>query len=178
MAVRARRAAWRATAGFDLSAGGVEIRGLDELTRALTRFPERLSAARSRAGARVGLHCVREAKANAPRSPTKAQHSKTLKRKRITARRQFFPGGLEKSIECETLANGDVSVFVAKNSFAADYARYIHDEKGVRWFKRGAGTVAKGSRADEKFIERAVNDNAERYRRVYEQEMQREIARL
>ena len=156
----------------------MEIHGLQELERALSRFPERLAAARSRAGARVGLHCVREAKANAPRSPTKAQHSKTLKRKRITSRRQFFPGGLEKSIACETLPNGDVSVFVAKNSFAGEYARYIHDEKGVRWFKRGAGTVAKGSRADEKFIERAVNDNAEKYRRVYEQEFQRELQNL
>ena len=156
----------------------MEIHGLDELTRALSRFPQRLAAARSRAGARIGLHCVREAKANAPRSPTKKQHSKTLKRKRITARRQFFPGGLEKSIAAETLANGDVSVFVAKNSYAADYARYIHDEKGTRWFKRGAGTVAKGARADEKFIERAVNDNAERYRKVYEQEIQKELASL
>ena len=124
------------------------------------------------------MHCVREAKANAPRSPTKKQHSKTLKRKRITARKQFFPGGLEKSIASQTLPNGDVSIFVAKNSFAGDYARYIHDEKGVRWFKRGAGTVAKGSRADEKFIERAVNDNAQKYLLVYEQEIKREIARL
>ena len=156
----------------------MEIHGLTELTKALSRFPERLAAARSRAGAHVGLHCVREAKANAPRSPTKAQHSKTLKRKRITSRRQFFPGGLEKSIQAETLANGDVSVFVAKNSFAADYARYIHDQKGVRWFKRGAGTVAKGARADEKFIERAVNDNAEKYRLVYEQEIRRELQNL
>lgn len=165
-------------ATFDWSAGCVEITGLQELTAALSRFPARLAAARSRAGARIGLHCVREANANAPRSPTKKQHSKTLKRKRITARRQFFPGGLEKSIAAETLPNGDVSVFVAKNSYAADYARYIHDEKGTRWFKRGAGTVAKGARADEKFIERAVNDNAERYRKVYEQEIQKELANL
>lgn len=156
----------------------MEIQGLQELTRALSRFPQRLAAARSRAGALVGLHCVREAKANAPRSPTKKQHSKTLKRKRITARRQFFPGGLEKSIAHEVLPNGDVSVFVARNSFAGAYARYIHDEKGVRWFKRGAGTVAKGSRADEKFIERAVNDNADRYRSVYEQEINKELQSL
>ena len=108
----------------------------------------------------------------------KKQHSKTLKRKRITARRQFFPGELEKAIKYEVLPNGDVSVFVAKNSPAGAYARYIHDEKGVRWFKRGAGTVAKGSRADEKFIERAVNDNAENYRRVYEQEIQKELQNL
>ena len=163
---------------LDLLAGCVDITGLNELTGALARFPQRLTAARVRAGARIGLHCVREAKANAPRSPTKKQHSKTLKRKRITARKQFFPGGLEKSIQAETLANGDVSVFVASNSLAGDYARYIHDEKGVKWFKRGAGTVAKGSRADEKFIARAVADNSERYLMVYQQEIDREVQRL
>ena len=101
-----------------------------------------------------------------------------MKRKRITARKQFFPGGLEKSIQAETLANGDVSVFVASNSLAGEYARYIHDEKGVKWFKRGAGTVAKGSRADEKFIARAVADNSERYLMVYQQEIDREVQRL
>lgn len=101
-----------------------------------------------------------------------------MKRKRITARRQFFPGGLEKSIQAETLANGGVSVFVAANSYAGEYARYIHDEKGRKWWKRGPGTVAKGSRADEKFIERAVNDNAEKYRLVYEQEIRRELQNL
>lgn len=156
----------------------IHVRGLAELTQALSRFPERLAAARSRAGVRIGVHCVGEAKANAPRSPTKTQHSKTLKRKRITSRRQFFPGGLEKSIQAETLAGGTVSVFVAKNSFAAAYARYIHDQKGVRWWKRGAGTVAKGARADEKFIERAVNENAEKYGRVYEQEIRKELREL
>ncbi len=156
----------------------MEINGIEELARALSRFPERLAAARARAGARIGPHCVREAKANAPRSPTKAQRSKTLKRKRTTSRRRFFPGGLEKSIECATLPNGDVSVFVAKNSYAGAYARRIHDEKGVSWSRRGAGTVAKGRRADEKFIARAVDDNAERYKKVYEQEFQRELKSL
>lgn len=154
------------------------IKNLDELQAKLSRFPDLLRAANTRAGRRISLHCVREAKANAPRSPTKAQHSKTLKRKKITARKQFFPGGLEKSIAAGVYPNGDVSVFVAKNSYAAAYARVIHDEKGVRWRKRGAGTVAKGPRADEKFIERAVNDNKDKYRRVYEQEINREIAKL
>ena len=155
-----------------------QIQGLSELTRALSRFPTRLAAARSRAGRLIGDFARQQAKENAPISPKKKLHSKTLKRRRITARRQFFPGELEKAIRAETLANGDVSVFVTKNSNAWKYARYIHDEKGVRWFKRGAGTVEKGWRADEKFIERAVNDNAERYRRVYEQELQRELNRL
>ncbi len=145
--------------------------------RRLRGMSLRLSSAGHRAGKRVGLHCVREAKANAPRSPTKAQYSKTLKRKKITSRRQFFAGGLEKSIAFEILPDGDVSVFVAKNSYAAAYARYIHDEKGVRWHKRGVGTIAKGARADEKFIERAVRDNVEKYEKIYEQEINREVAK-
>ena len=153
------------------------------MTRALSRFPARLAAARARAGRLIGDHCRKEAKANAPRSPTKKQHSKTLVRKRVTAVRGHTPGGLEKSIRYEILPNGDVSVFVPSNGFTRtksgyNYAKRIHDEKGVTWFKRGAGTVAKGSRADEKFIERAVNDNAQKYLLVYEQEIKREIARL
>ena len=163
---------------FDHPAGCMEIHGLTELTKALSRFPERLAAARSRAGARIGLHCVREAKANAPRSPSKKQLSKTMKRKKATSRRQFFPGGLEKSILAETLPNGDVSVFVAENSFAGAYARRIHDEKGRTWHRRGPGTVAKGARADEKFIERAMLDNAGKYWRVYGQEIGRELQNL
>lgn len=87
---------------FDIPAGSmettIEVRGLKELERALSGVPRRLSDAQTRAHVRIGFHCVREAKANAPRSPTKKLFSKTLKRKRATARRQFFPGGLEKSM--------------------------------------------------------------------------------
>lgn len=167
---------------FDIPAGSmettIEVRGLKELERALSGVPRRLSDAQARAHVRIGLHCVREAKANAPRSPTKKLFSKTLKRKRATARRQFFPGGLEKSIRSGPARGGGVSVFVARNSYAGAYARRIHDEKGVTWRRRGPGTVAKGVRADEKFIARAVADNADKYRRIYEQEIRKELERL
>lgn len=113
------------------------------------------------------------AKRNAPISPTKKQHSKTLKRKRITARKQFFPGGLEKSIAYKVLSSGDVSVFVAKNSPAGDYAKRIHDEKGVTWHDRGVGTIAKGAQADEKFIARAVHEHADEYRKILKREIDR-----
>ena len=56
------------------------------------------------------------------------------------------------------------SVFVASNSQAGRYARRIHDEKGVTWRNRGPGTIAKGARADEKFIERAIKDNVQKFR--------------
>ncbi len=156
----------------------IKVRGLKELERALSRLPRRLDAAEARANIRIGFHCVREAKANAPRSPTKKIFSKTLKRKRATSRRQFFPGGLEKSIRSGPASGGGVSIFVAKNSYAGAYARRIHDEKGVTWRRRGPGTVAKGVRADEKFIARAVAANAGNYRRVYEQEIQKELNSL
>lgn len=159
--------------------GDIEIQGLAELEAALANFPKQLGEARLRAGRRIGLHCVREAKRNAPRSPTKKTHSKTLKRKRVTDRKDFFPGGLEKSIAFSVdPAIGDVSVFVAWNSYAAAYAKKIHDERFRTWLRRGPGTVAKGDRAREKFIERAVADNVGKYGRVIEQEIRREIASL
>lgn len=127
----------------------------------------------------IGQRCVTVyAKRNAPRSPTKKQHSKTLKRKRITSRKGFFPGGLERSLAYEVLPNGDVSVFVAKNSPAGAYAKRIHDEKGVTWHKRGAGTIAKGTQADEKFIERAVHEHVDEYGKILKREIDRELKGL
>lgn len=111
----------------------------------------------------VALLVQREAKRNAPRSPTVKQINATLVRKKRTKRRAFA-GGLEKSIECEVQghgANATAAIFVASNSPAGKYAKRIHDEKGIKWFKRGTGTVQKGARADEKFIERAIKDNQE-----------------
>jgi hypothetical protein len=115
---------------------------------------------------RIGLHAMREAKANAPRSPTARQISATLVRKRRTKRKPT-PGGLEKSItysvEFGSTQQMEAHIFVPRNSAAGAYARVIHDMKGVRWHNRGIGTRAKGARADEKFVARAVKDNLRRY---------------
>ncbi len=117
---------------------------------------------------RIGLHAMRESKRNAPRSPTMRQTSATLIRKRRT-KRKSTAGGLEKSIAHEVRRAGldvEARVFVPRNSAAGAYAAYIHDLKGVRWFKRGIGTVRKGARADEKFVERAIKDNSAAYGRA------------
>jgi hypothetical protein len=156
----------------------VKITGLDALSAALSAFPDRLQAAKKAAAWRIGAYAREEAKKNANKSPTKKLHSKTLKRKRISARRQFFSGGLERSIMFEVNPQGDAAVYVASNSEAGAYAKYIHDEKGKKWWKRGAGTIAKGPRADEKFIERAVYQNADKFKLVYEDEIKKEIAKL
>ena len=118
---------------------------------------------------RIGQHAMREAKGNAPRSPTVRQMSATLVRKRRT-KRISVAGGLEKSITHTVEFGGqgqqEAHIFVPKNSAAGAYANYIHNMKGKKWFKRGVGTVAKGARADEKFIYRAVHDNLREYSRM------------
>lgn len=115
---------------------------------------------------RIGLHAVREARANAPRSPTARQISATLIRKRRTNRKPT-PGGLERSIKYSVEFGGfhelETHVFVPRNSAAGAYAQYIHDQKGIKWHNRGVGTRAKGARADDKFVARAVKDNIRRY---------------
>ena len=150
-----------------------DIQGLDAVNAALRNLTKVAPQAARRAMARCGLIAVREAKANAPRSPTMKQHSATLKRKKRTARR-MLPGGLEKSIEFEATETG-CSVFVASNSQAGRYARRIHDEKGVTWRNRGPGTIAKGARADEKFIERAIKDNVQNFGLIVDDELRKAL---
>ena len=150
-----------------------DIQGLDEVSAMIRNLSKVAPTAARRALARCGLVAVREGKANAPRSPTLKQLSATLKRKKRTARR-LLPGGLEKSIECEVAGTG-CSVFVASNSQAGKYAKRIHDEKGVSWRDRGAGTIAKGPRADEKFIERAIRDNAQNFAHIVDDELRKAL---
>ena len=149
-------------------------RGMDEIAKALQKL-QRASGNVPRALTRCGRIIQREAKANAPRSPTMKILSATLKRKKRTARRTF-PGGLEKSINYELLDGGKtLSVFVASNSFAGKYAKRIHDEKGITWRNRGAGTIAKGTRADEKFIYRAIKDNAANLTKIITDEIKKAV---
>ena len=115
----------------------------------------------------------------APVSPTQAQiDQERAKRKGVKvsrvaqARRRRKtktkpePGGLERSISAAVDGEGhDMSIacFVRTPSEAQAYANVIHNEKGKRWHNRGLGTRAKGEKADEKFIERARDDNLQRY---------------
>lgn len=122
---------------------------------------------------------------NAPRSPTAAQARAQRKsnwvakhgdgkasirafnkaqrqgkaRRKANSHSRHAPGGLERSIQWEVRGKGlamEGEVYVAANAEAGKYAKRIHDEKGKTWRKRGPGTVAKGARADDKFILRAV----------------------
>lgn len=152
-----------------------DITGLEAVTAELAKLRRVAPLAAKRAMSRCGLLAVREAKANAPRSPTMKQISATLKRKKRTSRK-VLPGGLEKSIEYDA-DERRCSVFVASNSMAGKYAKRIHDEKGHSWRNRGAGTVAKGSRADEKFIERAIKDNVEKFTAIVKDELGKALSK-
>lgn len=132
---------------------------------------------------KIVLLVRREAGRNAPKSANMTQlkmHRKTGKKKsKLTKRnpRAFSkakPGGLERSIN-GTVEKGEMVIFVEANSEAGKYAERIHDKKFVDWKKRGVGTVLKGIRADEKFIERAIKDNEKKIREQLEKGLERAI---
>ena len=104
---------------------------------------------------KIGFKVKATAQEYCPESPSKSQVNKTLKRKKQTTR-TTTPGELRKSIAFRSTALR-VDIVVPQNSTAGEYANYIHNKKHKPdgWRKRGLGTQAKGSQADEKFIERA-----------------------
>lgn len=114
-----------------------------------------------------------EAFQNTPKSPTVKKASKTLKRKART-RTRHFPGMLEQSIQVD-VRGMEGEIYVAANSPGGPYAHYIHEMKHKLWFNRGPGTVAKGDRADEKFITRAVEGNIDAIQRIMDNALERAI---
>jgi hypothetical protein len=111
-----------------------------------------MSAARIRGIAKA----QRTRKARAAVREVQQNRAGTAKRSRTIR----APGGLERSISYR--ADAQVcSIYCASNSEAGLYARRIHDEKGKTWFKRGIGTRAKGPKADDKFLLRAIADSNE-----------------
>ena len=151
-------------------------------------LPAKIGRAMNRALFQIGLIWQREAVANAPRSPkaseiravrrakweakgkkpTKKQKAAWKARINPRAKSRPAPGGLERSISMWSRANPNwensfVEVFVKQGAEAGKYAKKIHDEKGKSWRNRGPGTIAKGARADDKFIERARDDNLDKF---------------
>lgn len=105
----------------------------------------------------------------APKSPTDAerrsvsratrkQWAAARKRRTSGATSRRKPGALQSSIDF--IATAQIAeVFVPTNSPAGAYAYKIHEEKGLSWLNRGIGTRKKGSKADAKFISRAIRDS-------------------
>ena len=150
-----------------------DIQGLDAVNAAIRDLSKVAPTAARRALLDTGQMLVHEAFLNAPKSPTMKRLSATLKRKKRTTRR-LMPGGLERSIRFES-NDSTCSVFVASNAEAGRYAKRIHDEKGITWRNRGTGTIAKGPRADEKFIERAIRDNLPKIQQAFDDEVRKAL---
>ena len=162
---------------------------LQQFAVALRKGMPGVQKALERAMQDAGRQAHKDAIANAPRSPTAAQARAQRKaawvgkhgagkasirafnkaqragkaRRKAGSHSRHAPGGLERSIEWEVRGKGfamEAEIFVTANAEAGEYAKRIHDEKGKTWRKRGPGTVAKGARADDKFILRAVQQAA------------------
>lgn len=165
-------------------------RGMNDLvvSDSLEQFKSTLRTGMEMILGRVGIQIQAEAIKNAPRSAkmsqsrkfkvnkdgtvslkkrrTKRQRAADKKRRNPRATTRAKPGGLEQSIDWDVNKNdSSVSIFVSGNSPAAKYAETIHDGKGVKWKNRGVGTQAKGERADDKYIKRAVEENEETARK-------------
>jgi len=158
----------------------MEINGLQELIDALGEIPQQARDAVNAGISRCTVRVWKEAILNAPRSPTTQQQARasrktrqnTSGRRKPTAFTRAKPGGLERSISMEMDKKEMAgSVFVAANSEAGKYAKKIHDEKGESWHNRGPGTIAKGQRADAKFIERALAENEDKVDVIINEEL-------
>lgn len=165
------------------------ILGLKQIAATLRKEAAAVQKALERAMQDAGVQAHKDAVANAPKSPTDAQAKAHRKRdwvakhgsgrasirafnryqdlgkarRKASSHSRAAPGGLAKSIQWRLIGKGfnlDAEIYVAANAEAGKYAKRIHDEKGKTWWKRGPGTVAKGARADDKFILRAVQQAA------------------
>lgn len=146
-----------------------EYQDLKRLERRLLSEGRRTGPMMRRIHTRVGARVLDRAKRYAPKSPTdqerrsvsratKAQWSAAKKRRSATATSRTKPGALQNSIQLRA-THLLAEIFVPTNSPAGAYAWKMHEEKGKTWHNRGIGTVKKGEKADEKFIERAINDS-------------------
>ena len=88
---------------------------------------------------KVGLIAQREARKNAPR----------------------LNGDLERSIDFE-VKDGFVRIFVASNSRAGAYARIRHEST----YNLGKGSKMKGGKVGRFYIQRAINDNISKFKKI------------
>ena len=156
---------------FDPLAIGVDITiqspNIADALRELERLGPAAAKSLERSATRASFLVQRESIRNAPRSPSQKIVRALRKTRRKTKRKDRAvsrpnPAGLERSIARDVIVGPDgvtASVFVASNSEAGRYAARIHDGKGLTWRNRGPGTIQKGARADDKFMDRAVIDN-------------------
>lgn len=122
---------------------------------------------------KIASHIRTRAKWYAPKSPTRAMLRKIYAfGSRGGGKNRPRPGRLMQSIVSKSDTK-TASVFIAEDAPAIKYAAKIHDERGISWWNRGPGTVAKGPQAREKFIDRAAKDEDKRTQRTLLQEIKK-----
>lgn len=132
---------------------------------AIANAPKGPTATQARAQRRLSWMVKHGGGKASMRAFNKAQRQGKARRK-ASSHSRAAPGGLAKSIQWRLIGKGfnlDAEIYVAANAEAGKYAKRIHDEKGKTWWKRGPGTVAKGARADDKYILRAVQKAAKEF---------------
>lgn len=157
----------------------IEPVNADALAALILKYGRTVPQGVGRGMREIAKAVAKRAQDYAPRSPTRTIAAATLKVQR-RSRSQRTPGGLEKSIVQEVVfrrGSPEASIFVASTAPAGKYAKYIHDLKGIKWWKRGPGTIAKGAKADEKFIERAIVDLQKLFAPIMENEIRKELAK-
>jgi len=110
---------------------------------------------------KIGVLVQGLARKYCPESPTLSMYA-AMNQDGVTTRdaSSITSGSLMRSITHEVGVDF-VSIFVPSNSPGGKYAEKIHDKKGVDWQNRGPRTKQKGSKADDKFIDRAGDKASE-----------------
>ena len=156
------------------------LKNVEQAFTELRRVAKDVPKASRRALTRIARIAHREARKNAPHGPSASQIKAKRKTKRKVKRKNRAysrpaPGGLERSL-AYTADQNEAVIFVAANSEAGKYGYRLHEEKGLTWKKRGPGTQAKGARADDKFITRAVINNEGNFLEILTDEVKTAVA--
>ena len=156
----------------------LKINGMEMVDRTLLRtVPAEVVKTMERAHDRIQRIVVVRARKYCPISPTKGQYESTLKRKKKSISTRFAPGGLTRSIDGESNKN-HASIFVPTNSEGARYAVKIHDGT----YNLGVGSRAKaassGLPVGPKYIERAIKDETGNIKIIYQDEINKGVARM
>ncbi len=158
----------------------MKLRSASDLAANLKSDARRFRVAIAQALLLAGGRIRAEAQSYAPISPTQAQKNRLRKttrktKKKATAFTRAKPGGLRRSIAFDVDDSRlELSVFIADNAEARDYAERIHDGEGREWRNLGPGSIAANAhgKVGGMFIDRAVADNEKHLRALIERKIE------
>ena len=137
----------------------IDTKQLNRLAKSLKSAGVKYERGTTKLLKKIGALVQGVARSYSPESPTIAMYARANK-SGVTKRKRsnITTGSLRDSIKMKATKE-EASIFIASNSRAGKYAEKMHDQKGTAWRERGKRTEQKGSKADDKFIDRAYADN-------------------